>query len=84
MSDAPERITAAYRDGFHSAIRWTGGVSEFWDTEYVRADLYATLEAERDRLRLGIEMALHKLEHDCREQGDGMVDILRAALEGSE
>jgi hypothetical protein len=51
MTDAPERIVVAYYDDAEQSIRWEDGPEWMGETEYVRADLFAALEAERDRLR---------------------------------
>jgi hypothetical protein len=51
VSTAPERIVVAYYDDAEQSIRWEDGPEWIGETEYVRADLFAALEAERDRLR---------------------------------
>ena len=51
MADAPERIRVAQdADGF-----WTCREAVSGSQEYVRADLYAALEAENERLREALE-----------------------------
>jgi len=48
------------------------------------ADEIAALEQERDRLRAAMSRAVELCECDPREQGDGMADILRAAIGGDD
>ena len=84
MSDAPERIwTIDGANGYVERGEWGTEYSETTDIKYVRADLYAALEVERDRMRERVVCLLHRIaqigdfyadeEADAliREGGDG-------------
>ena len=82
MTDAPERITASFKTGDgYSSVRWEGGVCEFDDEKYVRADLYTALEAENKRLYGALRDATNALDHSPDEFVQDAFDVALAALE---
>jgi hypothetical protein len=74
MTDAPERIVVAYYDDAEQSIRWEDGPEWMGETAYVRADLYAALEAERDELEAYLMDTLDQLD-TCKL---GYIDCLKS------
>lgn len=65
----PKRPSGGWRDWSHGDTAWPGA------TEYVRADLLAAAEAERDRLRAAIEPLIRKVT-----EVEGERDRMKVAL----
>jgi len=82
----PTRIQAASRLAFHPdcGIWPCGKFAPEGAIEYVRADLYAALEADRDCLRNALEIAVGCAIHSGGTVCIGCADRVRAALEGDD